>query len=97
MRKVTLTLDGAKLGLKSGFKVYDLESKAEAVQAKAVVQAWIDGRSGPDAGKLLQATYPLTRNEAPFRQFTLDELKTVGGATSVIEVPARDWVILIAE
>lgn len=96
-RKVILKLDGAKLGLKGEFKVYDLESKAEAVRAKAAVQAWIDGRKGPDASALMRATYPLTRDEAPFRQYSLDELKTVGGATCAIEVPARDWAILIAE
>jgi hypothetical protein len=96
-RKVTLTLDGAKLGLKAGFKVYDLESKPELVQSKALVQAWIDGRKGPDAGKLMEATHPLTRNEKPFLRYTLDELRVVGGATTAIEVTARDWAILIAE
>jgi hypothetical protein len=96
-RKVTLTLDGAKLGLKPGFKVYDLESKLELAQAKAVVQAWIDGRKGPEARKLLDAAFTLTRNEKPFRQYSLDELKVVGGTTTTMEVPARDWAILIAE
>jgi hypothetical protein len=96
-RQVTLTLDGAKLGLTAGFKVYDLESKAEVVKAKAAVQAWIDGRTGPDADKLMRATYPLTRDEKPFRQYTLDELKAVGGASTTLEVPNRDWVLLIAE
>ncbi len=96
-RKVTLKLDAAKLGLKSGFKVYDLESKAEVVQAKAAVQAWLDGRTGADAAALLRATYPLTRDEAPFRQYALDELQAVGGTTCTLDVPARDWVLLIAE
>ena len=45
----------------------------------------------------MDATYPLTRNEKPFSQYTLDELKVVGGTTTTIEVPARDWAILIAQ
>jgi hypothetical protein len=94
---VTLTLDAAKLGLPDGFTVYNLESKAEVVTAKAAVQAWIDGRKGPEAGKLLQNAFKLTRDEKPFRQYTVGELQRVGGATTTLAVPNRDWVVLIAE
>ena len=95
--RVALQLDANRLGLKPGFKVYDLESKPELAQARAAVQAWIDGRRGPQAGGLLDAAFKQTRNAAPFQNYALDQLKAVGGATTTIEVPARDWVMLIAE
>lgn len=97
-KTVTLKLDGSRLGLKKGFKVYDLESKPEVVAVRKAVQTWIDNRKGPDAGQLQRAAFNLARDPKPFQQFTLEELQIVGDASgATITVPARDWVLLIAE
>ncbi len=94
---VKLHIDGAKLGLPKDFKVYDLESKPEVVDARAAVQAWAAAAATPEAATLIRTVYAKTRTEEPFKTYRLDELKAVGDAAVTIDVPPRDWVLLIAE
>jgi len=63
------------------------------------VNAWITAEGRPARGVLQRQAFSLlVRNEEPYRWYTLDERQSVGDANGVeVEVPARDWILLIAE
>jgi len=95
--QVKLDLDAEKLGLPSDFRLYNLESKAAVVAARAAADDWFASRDAPDAAQKMKRALDLARDEEPFSSYRLEELTDVGGTQATVTVPARDWIILIAE
>jgi len=97
---VMLRLDPAALGLRSGFKVYDLESQPAADEARRARIAWLAARrADPNAADgLLRIAREKADREEAFASYAIADLRVVSeGEVVEIEIPPRDWILLTAE
>jgi hypothetical protein len=95
-----VTLTPKALGLKDGFKVYDLESHPEWAAAKAEVAELqnLERTNPDDARKRAAEIHHKLGDEKRYNAYALNKLKVVGnGSTFQVTVPPRDFVTLIAE
>ena len=78
-----------------GAKVYDLESTPELLKLKQELAAFDAGRVTDDSQVRELMNSCRTAGQEPYE---LSQLKAVGGASSgQVTVPARDFVLLVAE
>jgi len=91
-KTVRLKLDPRGLGLKGGAKVYDLESTPELLTLKQELAAFDAGRVTDDGQVRQLMNSCRTAGQEPYE---LSGLKAVAGAR--VTVPARDFVLLVAE
>ena len=94
-RKARLTLAPAALGLKRDAKVYDLESLPALAALKRQLRAY---DAGTIKGQAEIRTLHNACRTAGAEPYKLGDLKVVGGPQGVrIDIPPRDFVLLVAE